>query len=607
MYIVFHFLQEEMTTQGCQSLSDEGISNDIYEISSDLDENTDLEESDESDADLFSEDEKTRNALVEEENTDEIDKVPLLIKDEDVATNLVDITADKKTRREISRKWRKKPEPAADTTFYPSNSKGSFDADTPMDAFFQFFDDTIVDKIVHETNLKSMQNNKPASITKEEMLVFFGINITMCFHELPSVAHYWSSHKLYGVEAIISAMSRDRYLTILKWLHVNDNSKIDKTDKLYKIRPLLDHLNRKFLEMNVLSENLAIDESILSLKGRSSLKHCNNMKSIKCGFKLWCLCNDSGYVYKTSVYKTSVNKTSVYNTSVYTGKEEASLNSELRKQVGLGGDVVLSLLSSLTSKNHKVFFKDFFSSLPLMEELKSNDILACGTISSNRKGFPENLASNKALKRGDFDYRSTADGITVYKWKYSKPVHLVSNYHGILETTIQRKERTRAIITVSCPDVVCDYNNHIRGVVTHDTLRRQYALKCKSKKLWHRLFFGLFDMALVNAYILFNKTFPNEKKTIADFRADVGLGLLTYANEKRSSHAVKRRKFQYSTPDSVRLSNVGIHKIQFTSIRGRCPVCAKNGIQSRPRSKCAHCNVHLCCNHSKDCFNLYHE
>ena len=568
-------------------LNDEEMRQMLFDIPSDYEDDTEDEIDDDVTTIVLDDNCAIYNLPVVDGNVNEEDEITLNVN----AEKKCESTGNKNTQKDVPRKWKKKPEPVPDTTFRHHGTKKMIDANTPVEAFLQFFDDSILDKILYETNLKSVQNSKPAAIAKEELLCFFGINIVMCFHKLPSIAHYWSSHKVYAVEPIINAMNRERFQTILKWLHVNDNSKIDKTDKVYKVRPLLDHLNAKFMELKLLSEHLSVDESVILFKGRSSLKQYNPMKPIKRGFKLWCLCDDTGYLYRTSVY---------------TGKNEATFNQELRKEVGLGGDVVLSLLSSVSEKNHKAYFDNYFSSLPLMELLKSKNILACGTIRSNRKDLPKNFTSDKELRRGEYDYRSTSDGITVYKWCDSKPVHFVSNYHGISETTVQRKDKTGAKLTVPCPDVVDDYNKHMGGVDKHDMLRQKYGIDRKSKKWWHRLFFGMFDMAIVNAYILYYERFPDEKKPIADFKADVGLGLLTFASERRSCGAVKRRKTQYSTPDSVRLSNVGIHKIRFTTVRGRCPVCSMNGIQSKPLSKCAHCNVHLCCNQSKDCFNIYH-
>lgn len=69
----------------------------------------------------------------------------------------------------------------------------------------------------------------------------------------------------------------------------------------------------------------------------------------------------------------------------------------------------------------------------------------------------------------------------------------------------------------------------------------------------------------------------------------------------------KRRKSEYSTIKDVRLGNRGIHWPTFVENRGRCEVCSLKKIQSKPHSKCSHCNVFLCVNEKKNCFAEYHE
>ena len=68
----------------------------------------------------------------------------------------------------------------------------------------------------------------------------------------------------------------------------------------------------------------------------------------------------------------------------------------------------------LQGKYHKVIFDIFFSSVPLLKELKRKNILAYGTIRSNRKDLPV-IADEKSLERGDFDFKCTSDGLSFYK------------------------------------------------------------------------------------------------------------------------------------------------------------------------------------------------
>ena len=494
-------------------------------------------------------------------------------------------------KQQQGRKWRVRPEPATNTEFQPSTFFVSPDVSTPLETFLSFFNEDILNRIHFETNLKSVQKNKPAAVTEDELKVFLGINIVMGYHRLPTIKSYWNTAEDLNVPVVSKAMRRERFQTILSNLHVNDNTKMDpkKKDKLFKIRPLLEHLNDVFGKLRSMREHLSIDESMIRFKGRSSLKQYNPMKPIKRGYKLWCLADDSGYIYKTNVY---------------TGKGESQENTESSKEFGLGGKVVLSLLIDIKSKNHKVFMDNYFSSIPLMEELKNKEVLACGTIRSNRKDFPK-LKEDKCLTRGQYDYRSTPSGITVFKWKDSKAVHFISNYHGIEETSVQRKQKDGSKVTVPCPQVVKDYNSFMGGVDKHDMLRQLYGTDRKNVKWWHRLFFGLMDITIVNAFIVYKEQNVESSLTIFDFYREVGCGLLTFS-QRSTPGAVKRRKMNYSKPESVRLGNTGIHWPEFSTSKNRCEVCSRNGITARPLSKCSHCGVHLCCNTTKNCFREYH-
>ena len=68
----------------------------------------------------------------------------------------------------------------------------------------------------------------------------------------------------------------------------------------------------------------------------------------------------------------------------------------------------------LQAKYQKVIFDIFFSSVPLLKELKRKNILAYGTIRPNRKDLPV-VANEKSLERGDFDFKCTSDGLSLYR------------------------------------------------------------------------------------------------------------------------------------------------------------------------------------------------
>lgn len=203
-------------------------------------------------------------------------------------------------------------------------------------------------------------------------------------------------------------MTRNRFQEILRYLHCNDNSKIprDNKDKLYKLRPLVDFLNIQFSKLYHGTREMAVDESMIIFKGRSSIKQYNPIKPIKRGYKLWCLADKGGYIQCFIIYQ---------------GKSEAA--DDKFKDFGLGGKVVLQLTEPDWGEYRKIYFDNYFTSIALLEKLKIEKTLACGTIRSNRKGCPQNLTDEKKMKRGDFDFMVSNTEIIFYKWKDNKTVH----------------------------------------------------------------------------------------------------------------------------------------------------------------------------------------
>lgn len=316
----------------------------------------------------------------------------------------------------------------------------------PVDYFLKFLDKNILDTILYQSNLYITQKGvRVAPIQRSEFYGFIGINVLMGYHKLPSWTHYWSNEPDLSVPFVSSVLPRNRFAAILSNLHVNDNHAMpkDSTDHLYKLRPLIDNLNSQFALLYNVSQNVSIDESMILFKGRSSLKQYNPMKPIKRGYKLWMRADMDGYISKLDVYQ---------------GRSTMPKNTDFPDCFGLGESVVAHFTTDLAGKYHKVFFDNYFSSVPLMEYLKSNQILACSTIRSNRKYLPNNMVGDKSLKRGEFDHRISAHNICYFKWMDNKPVHIISNFHTHESAVITRKQKDGTKKEFNCPKAVKDYN-----------------------------------------------------------------------------------------------------------------------------------------------------
>ena len=236
-------------------------------------------------------------------------------------------------------------------------------------------------------------------------------------HTLLSYKLYWSNQPDLSVPLIPSTMSKTRFEQFLSNLHVNDDRATHPTnDKLWKMRPLISLLNENFSKLYDVKREQSIDESMILFNGRSSLKQYCPVKPIKRGFKMWVRADSDGYISKFEVYQGKGTGAGI-------------------EGFGLGESVVLNLCQDILGKGHKIFFDNFFTSLPLLAHLRSNDTWSCGTIRSNRKGLPNGLAAEKVMSRGQFDFRVSDDNICFFKWMD------VFTWHPI--STLQRVQLCR--------------------------------------------------------------------------------------------------------------------------------------------------------------------
>ena len=221
-------------------------------------------------------------------------------------------------------------------------------------------------------------------MTVEELKAFLGFHILMAINHLPSLDDYWRRDPLLNYAPIADRITRDRYRELSRYLHFNDNDTLVPRDspgydRLGKVRPLINHMSKKFADLYQPHREVAIDEAMIKFQGRSSLKQYNPMKPIKRGIKVWVLSDShNGYFSKFQVY---------------TGKEGN------RVEHGLGERVVKTLTAELQGKHHHAFFDNFFTSVKLVEDLLANGVYSCGTARKDRKGFPPTLKQAKLPTR----------------------------------------------------------------------------------------------------------------------------------------------------------------------------------------------------------------
>ena len=109
----------------------------------------------------------------------------------------------------------------------------------------------------------------------------------------------------WRLSVVADRFTRDRFLSIRKYLHLADNSVIidNKTpnpDRLAKIRPLLHLLLQNFHSNYRPNQFLTVDEDMCKFKGRNVMKQYMRAKM---RYKIWKLCDSSSaYTLNLDVY-----------------------------------------------------------------------------------------------------------------------------------------------------------------------------------------------------------------------------------------------------------------------------------------------------------------
>ncbi|XP_068204630.1 piggyBac transposable element-derived protein 4-like [Palaemon carinicauda] len=395
----------------------------------------------------------------------------------------------------------------------PSTSDGEV---LPLDVYKLFVTDEIFDLIVIETNRfydttaamkpitrhSKMKAWKP--VTKQDIEKFFGIFILMGLNKQPTFESYWSRSKMYGVDLIKTTMARNKFELILRFIHFADNSRSDGSDRLFKLRPLIQLLSRNFKKFTP-GEKVVIDESMVLFRGRTILRQYNPSKSHKYGLKVYKLCSVDGYTWEFMIYK---------------GKGDNAPGIEHAEYI------TRALMDGLLSEGRTLYIDNFYSSVPLSRYLLGKSTYVCGTLRVNRKYVPKSV-TRKKLKKGEVAAQQNSEGIKVIKWKDQRDVLMLTTVPEYTKELVKTGKIKRGIEREK-PQCILDYNAAKKGVDYSDQMASYYSPLRKVKK-WYKK--GAFELllgtAIVNSYILFNKFHTNKPISIKKFRESVVLPLLT--------------------------------------------------------------------------------
>ncbi|KAJ8939127.1 hypothetical protein NQ314_011227 [Rhamnusium bicolor] len=123
--------------------------------------------------------------------------------------------------------------------------------------------------------------------------------------------------------------------------------------------------------------------------------------------------------------------------SIYTGQENHERNRlDSEEDLGSSANIVVRLLRNIPSnKNYKVYFDNYYTTVPLLSQLAKRGIYSLGTIRRNRIPnctAPVDKAPQKLGRGTCYEYVTEMDGVPISYviWKDNKIVSLLLAFCG---------------------------------------------------------------------------------------------------------------------------------------------------------------------------------
>ncbi|XP_041982758.1 piggyBac transposable element-derived protein 4-like [Aricia agestis] len=301
------------------------------------------------------------------------------------------------------------------------------------------------------------------------------------------IEEYWSTTaNIFCTPGFGKHMSINRFLLISKLLHFANNEDmcspgLDVSEaRLFKIKPVLSHLNNKFQSLYKMAQNIALDESLLQWKGWLDINQLVPNKAAVMGIKSYEICeSQTGYLWR---FEIQAHKKSPQQ------QPEEPLNASTPS-------IVLRLTHGLENKGYTLWMDNFYNSPSLARRLKASGIHCVGTLRTNRQFVPRALhdLTKRNMRKSQITGLTSGD-VDVMVWKDVNRVAMISTYHG--NAVKQVRESTKPIL-------ILDYNIMMGGVDKKDQMLAMYPIERKRTRVWYKkLFRRLLNVSVLNSFII---------------------------------------------------------------------------------------------------------
>lgn len=482
----------------------------------------------------------------------------------------------------------------------------------PSEYFKEYISEEFYIQAAQFTNMYTVKTmGRSINTNAQELKIFIALNLLMGCFPFPRLRLYWQ--RGYSLPSVTEFMSRDRFLMLRNLFHLVDtaNPEGHRTNRLWKIQPIIDAVKNVCMRLPHDFQTYSIDEQIIPFTGRCPFRQFVKNKPRPVGLKVFVTTASSGLVLDFEVYQ---------------GHTTELVNPEL----GLGPSVVMTLVRTIPPQSF-VFFDRYFTSVPLLEKLSSIGLEGSGTIMGNRvSGVEVDAEEDCKSERGQCNqYVLENKNVVLVEWQDTKKVLMASTCFGSTpsENVKRWSKKENQYIDVPCPAIVRHYNKYMGGVDVFNQQMEYYRTFFRTRKWTWKVILHFLDFSVVNSWMLYmrdakaNKAPRKRVHDLLSFRLAVyewlvhstkesGNAVLSESEESGDEEPpVKRSKF-YNPPVKMPVADKrydGYGHWPIVDDISAPRACRMEDCKSRSKAMCEKCKTYLCLSKQKNCFKLFHQ
>lgn len=492
---------------------------------------------------------------------------------------------------------------------------------TEAQAFSLYINNDITNNILEHTNKKLEEARQVfterageeekrkkayvlALIDATELRAFIGLMVLRASLNAITVNDMFAP--AFGPALARATMGQSRYLAILSHLTFDDSSTREARrpgDKFCLMREVFDIFDANLRRHIIPSENLTVDESLIKYRGRCPFRVYMPQKPGRYGILVRTVADaHSRYLWKAWVYP---------------GKPTRPESSPPDTTFNKVDDLVRYLVKDVTKSGRNVTMDRYFTSVPLVEELRDAGLSVVGTLRANRALLPREMTSptGREADSTQFAYRNGVQ-LTSFCPRAGKVVLVASTMHKLpLVDAITKK-----------PEPVLFYNCTKGGVDIIDAIIEDAGASAGVVKRWPtRVFNFMVAAACLNGHHVFTSRFPKHQH--ADIKHGGRRNFCRALAEELTLPQVERRAAIYHksgvfTMQTVNAISAVLHRdvagprrqeagpsqaLPAGPERGRCRLCMeemhgegfkhKEGAMAKA-PRCSQCGGYACKSHS---------